>query len=62
MLQKPEQFTLAVGLYYWGSDERTAKWGLFAAGAVLAAIPVVLLFLLLQRYIVAGLIAGSVKG
>ena len=62
VLQRPDKFTLAVGLYYWAADERTAKWGLFAAGAVLAAIPVVLLFLYLQRYIVSGLIAGSVKG
>ena len=62
VLQRPEEYTLAVGLYYWGSDERTAKWGLFAAGAVLAAIPVVLLFLYLQRFIVGGITAGGVKG
>jgi arabinogalactan oligomer / maltooligosaccharide transport system permease protein len=62
VLQRPEEFTLAVGLYFWGADERTAKWGLFAAGAVLAAIPVVVLFLFLQKYIVSGLTAGSVKG
>jgi len=62
VLQRPEEYTLAVGLYYWAADERTADWGLFAAGAVLAAIPVVLLFLFLQKYIVSGLTAGSVKG
>lgn len=62
VLQRPEEYTLAVGLYYWAADERTARWGLFAAGAVLAAIPVVLLFLMLQKYIVSGLTAGSVKG
>lgn len=62
VLQRPEEYTLAVGLYYWAADERTARWGLFAAGAVLAAIPVVLLFLALQKYIVSGLTAGSVKG
>jgi arabinogalactan oligomer/maltooligosaccharide transport system permease protein len=62
VLQRPEQFTLALGLFYWADDERTARWGLFAAGAVLAAIPVVLLFLFLQKYIVSGLTAGSVKG
>ncbi|KQY47692.1 sugar ABC transporter permease [Cellulomonas sp. Root137] len=62
VLQRPEEFTLAVGLYFWAADERTARWGLFAAGAVLAAIPVILLFLFLQKYIVAGLTAGSVKG
>ena len=45
-----------------GGRRAHARWGLFAAGAVLAAIPVVLLFLFLQKYIVSGLTAGSVKG
>lgn len=62
VLQRSEQFTLAIGLYNWGSDERNAPWGGFAAGAVLAAIPVVVLFLFLQRYVVSGLTAGSTKG
>ncbi len=62
VLTRVENYTLAVGLYVWASDERNAPWGLFAAAAVLAAIPVVLLFQFLQRYIVSGLTAGSVKG
>ncbi|MFH5823480.1 sugar ABC transporter permease [Georgenia sp. AZ-5] len=62
VLQTNDRFTLAVGLYQWASDERNAPWGLFAAGAVLAAVPIVVLFQFLQRYIVAGLTAGSVKG
>ncbi len=45
--------TLAIGLYDWVSDERNAHWGLFTAGAVVAAIPVLVLFLFLQRYIVS---------
>lgn len=62
VLQRPEQYTVAVGLYSLAADERTAPWGVFAAGAVVAAVPVILLFLLLQKYIVGGLTAGSVKG
>ncbi|MHA6512550.1 sugar ABC transporter permease [Tessaracoccus sp. Z1128] len=62
VLARPENYTLAVGLYVWGSDERNAPWSLFAAGAVLAAIPIIVLFMYLQRYIVAGLTAGGVKG
>ncbi|WP_244286441.1 sugar ABC transporter permease [Cellulosimicrobium cellulans] len=62
VLQSSEKLTLAVGLYQWASDERNAPWGLFAAGAVLAAIPILVLFLFLQKYIVGGLTAGSVKG
>ncbi|RRD46390.1 sugar ABC transporter permease [Tessaracoccus sp. OH4464_COT-324] len=62
VLQRPENYTLAVGLYVWASDDRNAPWSLFAAGAVLAAIPVILLFMFLQKYIVSGLTAGGVKG
>ena len=62
VLQTPDRYTLAVGMYNWAADARTAPWGLFAAGAVVAAVPVVLIFLYLQRYIVSGLTAGSVKG
>ncbi|GAA1867535.1 sugar ABC transporter permease [Myceligenerans crystallogenes] len=62
VLQSPDRLTLAVGLYQWASDERNAPWGLFSAGAVLAAVPVVILFLFLQKYIVGGLTSGAVKG
>lgn len=62
VLQTPDKFTLAVGMYQWAADDRLAPWGLFAAGAVVAAVPVILLFLYLQRYIVSGLTAGAVKG
>jgi len=62
VLATNDKFTLAIGLYQWASDERNAPWSLFAAGAVLAAIPVVVLFLFLQKYIVSGLTAGAVKG
>jgi arabinogalactan oligomer/maltooligosaccharide transport system permease protein len=62
VLQRADQFTLAIGLYNWGSDERNAPWGLFAAGAAVAAAPVVLLFLFLQRYLVSGLTTGATKG
>nr|WP_237727978.1 sugar ABC transporter permease [Cellulomonas sp. APG4] len=62
ILQSERNWTLAVGLYGWVSDLLEARWGLFAAGAVIAAVPVVLLFLFLQKYIVGGLTAGAVKG
>jgi arabinogalactan oligomer/maltooligosaccharide transport system permease protein len=53
--------TLAVGLYGLVSQETSKNWTLFSAGAVLSAIPVMLLFVFLQKYIVSGLTAGSVK-
>ena len=62
VLVSEDNWTLAVGMYQWVSDQLAANWGLFAAGAVIAAIPILVLFLALQRYIVGGLTAGSVKG
>lgn len=54
--------TLAVGLYGTIRAERNANLGIFAAGALLTAVPVILLFQFLQRFIVGGLTSGSVKG
>jgi arabinogalactan oligomer/maltooligosaccharide transport system permease protein len=54
--------TAAVGLYGLVSEERNNNFGVFAAGALLLAIPIVALFQFLQRYIVGGLTAGAVKG
>jgi len=61
VLSDPSTQTLAVGLYQFVSQETSTNWTLFAAGAVLAAIPVMALFLYLQKYIVSGLTAGAVK-
>ncbi|MDR3107808.1 MAG: ABC transporter permease subunit [Bifidobacteriaceae bacterium] len=62
ILQSESNWTLAVGLYGFVSDRLDANWGMFAAGALIAAVPVMALFLFLQRYIVGGLTAGAVKG
>jgi arabinogalactan oligomer/maltooligosaccharide transport system permease protein len=61
-LSKPESLTLAVGLQQFISDPFSRDWSMFTAGAVLSAIPVVALFMYLQRYIVSGLLGGAVKG
>lgn len=62
LLQSTNKFTLPVGMYGFISDQYGQRWGPFCAGVVLAAIPVVILFLFLQRFIVHGLTSGSVKG
>ena len=62
ILQSEENWTVAVGMYQWVSDRLDANWGLFAAGAIISALPILALFLFLQKYIVSGLTAGSVKG
>ena len=54
--------TASVGLYGLVSEERNNNFGVFAAGSLLLAIPIVALFQFLQRYIVGGLTAGAVKG
>lgn len=61
LLIDPEKQTLAVGLYKLVSNPNYADWSAFSAGAVLAALPVMALFLYLQKYIVGGLTAGSDK-
>jgi len=62
VLVSEDNWTLAVGMFQWVSNQLSSNWGLFAAGAILASVPVLALFLGLQRYIVGGLTAGSVKG
>ena len=61
ILTDPDSQTLAVGLYTFVSQAQSKNWGVFSAGAVISAIPIVTLFLFLQKYIVSGLTAGSVK-
>ena len=61
LLIDTDKQTLAVGLTKLVSNPRYADWSAFSAGAVMAALPVVALFLWLQKYIVGGLTAGAVK-
>jgi arabinogalactan oligomer/maltooligosaccharide transport system permease protein len=62
LLRSEDKFTLAVGLYDLVANDFGAEFTKFAAGAVLIAIPISLLFLSLQRYLISGLTAGGVKG
>ncbi len=58
----PEYMTLPVGLNLLNSIEgQTGSYGILMAGAVLVIAPVLLIFAVLQRYIVAGLTQGAVK-
>lgn len=61
-LQSPNNFTLSIGLQSFITNQFAAHWTLFAAAAVLASLPVMLIFMLLQKYIQNGLTAGGVKG
>jgi arabinogalactan oligomer/maltooligosaccharide transport system permease protein len=61
LISDPRALTLPVVLQRYVDDYGT-EWGLFAAGALIVSLPVVLLFFALQKHFVAGLTAGSVKG
>jgi len=54
--------TIAVGLQGFIGGQYSQNWGAFAAGSIIASIPIVIIFLSLQKYIISGLTAGSVKG
>jgi maltose/maltodextrin transport system permease protein len=61
LLQTEGQYTLAVGIQNY-LQEQNFLWGDFAAAAILSGIPITLVFLWAQRWIVGGLSAGGVKG
>ena len=61
-LQTPGNMTLALGLQTFISDQFAAHWTLFSAAAVISSIPILVLFMFLQRFIQSGLVAGGVKG
>ncbi len=60
VLQDREMFTLPLGLKSFQASLST-EWGLYAAASILVSIPVVIVFLCLNRYLVSGLTLGSVK-
>ncbi|MBS3810494.1 MAG: sugar ABC transporter permease [Halanaerobiales bacterium] len=62
ILNSNQKYTLAVGLHLFISDMYSNRWGVFSAAALLGALPIVILFMSVQKYIVHGLIGGAVKG
>jgi arabinogalactan oligomer/maltooligosaccharide transport system permease protein len=61
LMDKESMYTAPVGLRFFVGGF-SQQWGYFAAGAIIVSIPIVALFFFLQRYLVSGLTAGSVKG
>jgi arabinogalactan oligomer/maltooligosaccharide transport system permease protein len=62
LLKSTDQYPLMVGLFIYTSGQFSQKWGPFAAGALLGALPIMIVYLLLQDQIVGGLTQGAVKG
>jgi ABC-type glycerol-3-phosphate transport system permease component len=60
-LQSKELFTMPIGLASF-QEEYTFRWDLIMAGASIITLPVLLFFLLMQKFIVQGLLGGAVKG
>lgn len=61
ILTKQTMYTLPVGLVHL-QGAFSANWRLIAAGTLLSVLPILIFFLLLQRYFVQGAMAGAVKG
>jgi ABC-type glycerol-3-phosphate transport system permease component len=63
VLTNPDTKTLGPGLQYYVSESFSIPyWNLLMAASLVVAVPAMILFLVVQRYIVAGLAAGSLKG
>lgn len=62
LLKSNEQYTLMVGLQIFAGAQFQQRWGVFAAGALIGALPIMIIYLALQDQIVGGLTQGAVKG
>lgn len=62
LLKTTEQYTLMVGLQIFTSARFDQRWGVFTAGALIGALPIMIIYLVLQDQIVGGLTQGAVKG
>lgn len=62
LMKDPANQTLATGLRQFINNAFSAHWTQFSAAAVMAAVPVAIIFMLLQKFIANGLTAGAVKG
>ncbi|POF44717.1 sugar ABC transporter permease [Staphylococcus pseudintermedius] len=62
LLRNPEKYTLAVGLFNFINHQYANNFTVFAAGAIMIALPISIVFLFLQKYLVSGLTAGATKG
>lgn len=61
LLTDVKQYTLMVGLQIFTAGQFDKKWGVFAAGALIGALPIMITYLSLQDQIAGGLTAGAVK-
>jgi ABC-type maltose transport system permease subunit len=61
LLKGNDKVTVMVGIYQFTQQRFDTNWGIVTAGTILAAVPVVALFFVSQKYILSGLMTGAVK-
>ena len=61
-LLNDKNYSLAGGLYQLQADDYTRSWPMFTAAAIMVSLPVLVIFFIIQKYMVSGLTAGGVKG
>ncbi len=62
LLKSYDKYTLMVGMQIFTAAQFNQRWGLFAAGALIGALPIMIIYLSLQDQIMGGLTTGAVKG
>lgn len=61
-LSMANKYTLAAGLFSLQATEVTRNWPLFSASSILASLPILIIFFVIQKYMKSGLTSGGVKG
>ncbi len=62
MIKSSENYTLALGMTLFIRGQYTQQWGVFSAAALMGALPIMIVFMVLQKQLIGGLAAGAVKG
>lgn len=60
-IQSPSDFTIPLKLATLNSEQELTEWGKVASGGIVSLIPVILIAMLMQKYLMSGLTAGAVK-
>ena len=60
-IDSSQRQTIPVGLMVF-SDGLMTNWGVVMAGMVIACLPIIVLFIVMQKSFIRGITAGSVKG
>ncbi|MBC7091656.1 MAG: carbohydrate ABC transporter permease [Nitrososphaeria archaeon] len=62
ILSSPNNYTLPLAIAFFMQGGEVYAWGELAASTILATIPPVALYLLIQKYVISGLTGGAIKG